>query len=87
MGTTLVGEAVGIREGLGDGRNEGARLREGRAVGAIVGGGEGAVGIRVGVMDGAVVGLRDGLTVPEINSRAFLLFVSGRSRSLVLSIE
>ena len=80
MGTTLVGEAVGILEGSGDGRNEGARLREGRAVGETVGARVAAVGACV--EDGATVGLRDELAVLVVSSRNSFLAASGRSLSL-----
>ena len=65
-----MGEAVGVREGVGDGRNEGAPLREGRAVGE-------KVGARVAA-DGATVGLWVELAAPVVNSRnSLLLSVSG----------
>ena len=65
-----------MREGVGDGRNDGAPLREGRAVGEKVGARVAAVGARV--EDGATVGLWVELAAPVVNSRnSLLLSVSG----------
>ena len=75
-----MGEAVGILEGSPDGRNEGARLREGRAVGETVGARVAAVGACVEV--GATVGLRDELAALVVSSRNSYLAASGLCLSL-----